>query len=87
MAKAGRAVASNSDLQAFMGLDMISIARRLEILTKNRLLEMVDVAGGAKVYALPGHKEISKGHIEKSQGQVSQTDEGEKVYHLPWKDN
>ena len=54
LAKAGRATASNTDLQAFMGLDTISIARRLEILSKNRLAEMVEVVDGARVYALPG---------------------------------
>ena len=56
LAKSGRAVASNPDLQAFMGLDMISIARRLEILTKNRLAEIVDYAEGTKVYGLSQFK-------------------------------
>jgi hypothetical protein len=82
LAKSGRAVASNEDLQAFMGLDMISIARRLEILSKNRLAEMVDVADGAKVYALPG----SRGADPKEdipQGSVTQTATGEKLYRLP----
>ena len=60
LAKSGRVVSSNSDLQAFMGLDMISISRRLEILTKNRLAEMVEVADGAKVYALPGRAASSR---------------------------
>ena len=81
LAKSGRAVASNPDLQAFMGLDQISIARRLEILTKNRLAEMVDVAGGAKVYALPGQRQ-GAGQSLSPQVQVSQTPEGEKVYKL-----
>lgn len=81
LAKSGRAVASNPDLQAFMGLDMISISRRLEILTKNRLAEMVDVAGGAKVYALPGQRQ-AVGSVPSPQVQVSRTPEGEKVYKL-----
>ncbi|HET9869796.1 MAG TPA: ATP-binding protein [bacterium] len=54
LAKSGRATAANPDLQAFMGLDTVSIARRLEVLTKNRLAEMVDVADGSRVFALPG---------------------------------
>lgn len=54
LAKSGRAVATNPDLQSFMGLDMISIVRRLEILSKNHLAEMVDIADGMRVYALPG---------------------------------
>ncbi len=54
LAKAGRATASNGDLQAFMGLDTISIARRLEILSKNRLADRVDSVDGVRVYALPG---------------------------------
>ncbi len=82
LAKSGRAVASNPDLQAFMGLDMISISRRLEILTKNRLAEMVDVAGGAKVYALPGHRANERTAATSPQVQVSQNNEGEKVYKL-----
>lgn len=53
LAKSGRVVASNSDLLAFMDLDMISIARRLEILTRNHLAEVVEVSAGTKVYALP----------------------------------
>ena len=40
-----------------MGLDMISIARRLEMLSKIQLAEMVDVADGMRVYALPGAQE------------------------------
>jgi hypothetical protein len=59
LAKSGRAVASNQDLQTYTGLDMISIARRLDILSKNRLAEMVDVADGVKVYSLLG-----LGHLE-----------------------
>jgi type II secretory pathway predicted ATPase ExeA len=81
LAKSGRAVASNPDLQAFMGLDMISISRRLEILTKNRLAEMVDVAGGAKVYALPGQRQPT-GPAPSTQVQVSRTADGEKIYKL-----
>lgn len=83
LAKSGRAVASNLDLQAFMGLDMISIARRLEMLSKNRLAEMVEVADGAKVYALPGVKgEVREGPA-RPQGRVTRTASGEKVFHLP----
>lgn len=81
LAKSGRAVASNSDLQAFMGLDMISIARRLEILSKNRLAEMVDVADGAKVYALPGSQAISEASV-RPQMRVIQTAGGEKIFNL-----
>ncbi len=79
LAKSGRAVASNSDLQAFMGLDMISIARRLEILTKNRLAEMVDVADGMKVFALPGSREQVAAAAPMK---VTKTAEGEKQYDL-----
>lgn len=82
LAKSGRAVASNSDLQAFMGLDMISISRRLEILTKSRLAEVVDVAGGAKVYALPGFRERSGDAAIESPSIVTQSADGEKVYNL-----
>jgi hypothetical protein len=57
LAKSGKAVATNPDLQSFMGLDMISIARRLEMLSKNQLAEMVDVADGMRVYSLPGAQE------------------------------
>jgi Cdc6-like AAA superfamily ATPase len=82
LAKSGRAVASNEDLQSFMGLDMISIARRLEILSKNRLAEMVDVADGAKVYALPGSRGTEpKGDLPP--GSITQTSTGEKIYRLP----
>lgn len=81
LAKSGRAVASNTDLQAFMGLDMISIVRRLEILSKNRLTEMVDVVDGTKVYALPGFKETA---AESSSGLVKMTQSanGERVFNL-----
>jgi len=81
LAKSGRAVASNSDLQAFMGLDMISLARRLEILSKNRLAEVVDMADGIKVYSLPG----SRGGALLSaapQVKVTQSAIGEKIYNL-----
>jgi len=56
LAKSGRAMSSNSDLQAFMGLDTVSISRRLDALTKNRLVEVVDYAEGSKVYGLPQGK-------------------------------
>ncbi len=82
LAKSGRAVASNSDLQAFMGLDMISIARRLEILSKNRLAEMVDVADGAKVYALPGTRETITETKSRPPVQITHTTMGEKIYNL-----
>jgi hypothetical protein len=54
LAKSGRVVASNSDLQKFLNMDTISIARRLEALAKNRLAELVDTVDGSKVYSLPG---------------------------------
>ena len=82
LAKSGRAVASNSDLQAFMGLDMISIARRLEILSKNRLAEMVDVADGAKVYALPGSRETAREEGPRPPMRVIQTAGGEKLFNI-----
>jgi len=82
LAKSGKAVASNSDLQAFMGLDVISISRRLEVLSKNRLAEMVDVANGAKVYALPGFKAAIGEPREAAQGTAQKTESGEKFYNL-----
>jgi len=82
LAKSGRAVASNSDLQAFMGLDMISIARRLETLSKNRLAEMVDVADGAKVFALPGSREAGSDAAPQPSIRVIQTAGGEKLFNL-----
>jgi hypothetical protein len=54
LAKSGRALASNSDLQAFMGLDPVSLNRRFEILVGNRLAERADVVDGSFVYCLPG---------------------------------
>lgn len=82
LAKSGRAMASNSDLQAFMGLDMISIARRFEVLSKNRLAEMVDVADGAKVYALPGSTPTGLSTEAKPQVKIAQTASGERMYKL-----
>ncbi|MGH7738614.1 MAG: ATP-binding protein [bacterium] len=82
LAKSGRAVASNSDLQAFMGLDMISIARRMEILAKNHLAEMVEVADGMKIFALPGSRSTA---IVEGPGPVTRTRltaDGEKRYDL-----
>jgi Cdc6-like AAA superfamily ATPase len=82
LSKSGRAVASNSDLQAFMGLDMISISRRLEVLSKNRLAEMVDVAEGTRVYALPGSLETPARLAPPPQVKITQTAMGEKIYNL-----
>ncbi len=82
LAKSGRAVASNSDLQSFMNMDMISIARRLEVLSKHRLAEMVEVVDGVKVYALPGGKAEGSTAAEPYAVRVSRTTEGEKVYNL-----
>jgi hypothetical protein len=82
LAKSKRAVASNSDLQAFMGLDMISIARRLEVLSKNRLVEMVDVADGVKVYALPGSGGSAPAEAVKPQVEMEKSAMGEKIYKL-----
>ena len=82
LSKSGRAVASNSDLQAFMGLDVISIGRRLEVLSKNRLTEIVDVADGAKVYALPGSRIPVEAAASKPQIKMTQSATGEKIYNL-----
>ncbi len=82
LAKSGRAVSSNSDLQAFMGLDVISISRRLEILSKNRLAEMVEVADGVKVYALPGTAVPLTIAPDKPQVKITQSAIGEKIYNL-----
>ena len=82
LAKSGKAVASNTDLQAFMGLDMISIARRMEVLSKNRLAEMIDVASGSKVYALPGFKQGAEEERVLPPIRVVQTATGEKTYNL-----
>lgn len=82
LAKSGRAVASNSDLQSFMGLDMISIARRLEILCKNRLAEMVEVVDGIKVYALPGRKNPSEPEARLVLAKTTTSASGEKIYNL-----
>jgi len=82
LAKSGRAVSSNSDLQAFMGLDIISISRRLEILVKNRLAEMVEVADGAKVYALPGTSPATAPAPARPQVKITESALGEKIYNL-----
>ncbi len=82
LAKSGRAVASNTDLQSFMGLDMISISRRLEILCKNRLVEMVEVVEGAKVYALPGRKSLSEPAARLSLVKTITSASGEKMFDL-----
>ena len=83
LAKSGRAVASNQDLQAFMGLDMVSIGRRLEILTKHHLTEMVDVADGSRVYALPGNHRQTLETIPPNQVKVTQDANGDNVFTLP----
>jgi type II secretory pathway predicted ATPase ExeA len=54
LAKSGRVMASNGDLQAFLGMDAVSLNRRFEILVKNRLADRLDVSGGSFVYGLPG---------------------------------
>jgi hypothetical protein len=82
LAKSGRAVASNTDLQSFMGLDMISISRRLEILCKNRLAEMVEVVDGVKVYALPGRKTVFEPKTRLSLVKTTASASGEKVFNL-----
>ncbi len=82
LAKSGRAVASNSDLQAYMGLDMISIARRFDVLTKNHLAEMVEVVNGSKVYALPGTKAPEESRSSLSVVKVTRDATGEKVFNL-----
>ncbi len=82
LAKSGRAVASNTDLQAFMGLDMISIVRRLEILSKNGLTEMVEVVNGTKVYALPGFKETVPENASPTLIKMTQSANGERVFNL-----
>ena len=82
LAKSGRAVASNTDLQAFMGLDMISIVRRLEVLSKNRLTEMVEVVNGTKVYALPGFKETAPEAVLSNQIRMTQSAAGERMFNL-----
>ncbi|HEY5040038.1 MAG TPA: hypothetical protein VIJ93_13300, partial [bacterium] len=82
LAKSDRVVASNPDLQAFMGLDIISIARRLEMLSKNRLAEMVNVADGVKVYALPGASASDPAEAAKPQIKMEQSAIGEKIYKL-----
>ncbi len=82
LAKSGRAVASNSDLQAYMGLDMISIARRFDVLAKNRLAEMVEVVNGSKVYALPGSKTPEENKAPLSVVKVTRNLAGEKVFNL-----
>jgi len=82
LSKSGRAVASNTDLQAFMGLDIISISRRLEILSKNKLAEVVDVADGIKVYALPGSRLSVEPTTLKTQVKMTQSTTGERIYNL-----
>jgi hypothetical protein len=82
LAKSGRAVASNTDLQSFMGLDMISIARRLEILCKNRLAEIVEVVDGVKVYALPGRKSLPESGSRSALVKTTTSASGEKIFNL-----
>jgi Cdc6-like AAA superfamily ATPase len=83
LAKSGRVVASNTDLQAFMGLDMVSVARRLEILCKNRLAEVADVVDGTKVYALPGNKFPRESAVPLSLVKTTLSATGEKMFNLP----
>lgn len=85
LAKAGRATAANTDLQAFMGLDTISISRRLEILTKNRLAEIVEVADGVKVYALPGGNLPVLPIPAAADNRFTRTSDGEKRFDLSGK--
>jgi hypothetical protein len=82
LAKSGRAVASNSDLQAFMGLDTISIARRLEILSKNKLADKVDSIDGVRVYALPGGGLIEPTTRIPAEIKSTLTSEGDKRFDL-----
>jgi hypothetical protein len=82
LAKSGRAVASNADLQSFMGLDMISIARRLEVLCKNRLAEVVEVVDGVKVYALPGRKSSFEPATRLTLVKTTISASGEKIFNL-----
>ncbi len=82
LAKSGRAVASNSDLQAFMGLDTISIARRLEILSKNKLADKVDSIDGVRVYALPGGGLIEPATRIPADIKSTLTSEGDKRFDL-----
>lgn len=83
LAKSGRAMASNPDLQAFMGLDMISITRRLEVLCKHRLAEAVGVADGAKVYALPRSRDSVSVTLVRPPVQATPAAADEKPYVLP----
>jgi hypothetical protein len=82
LAKSGRAVASNSDLQSFMRLDMISIARRLEILSKNHLAQVVEVVDGVKVYALPGSPYSHELKAPLTLVKITRSATGEKVFNL-----
>lgn len=54
LAKSGRALSSNRDLQAFAGLDSASLARRFEILVRSGLAETAGVTPEGPVYALSG---------------------------------
>lgn len=87
LSKSGRATASNSDLQAFMGLDLVSVQRRLEILAKNRLAEMVEVVKGARVYALPGsgNPSASGDEAKGPGGSVGRSQKGERMFLLDGK--
>jgi len=60
---------------------MISLSRRLEILSKNRLAEVVDFADGIKVYSLPGSRE-GVGSVSTPQMKITQSAIGEKIYNL-----
>jgi type II secretory pathway predicted ATPase ExeA len=52
--KSKRVVASNSDFQSFMNLDMVSLNRRLESLAKLQLIRQVDSVNGFTVYSIKG---------------------------------
>jgi hypothetical protein len=68
-----------------MGLDTISISRRLEILTKNRLAEIVEVADGVKVYALPGGNLPALPIPAAADNRFTRTSDGEKRFDLSGK--
>ena len=83
LAKSGRVMAANGDLQAFLGLDAVSLNRRFESLAKNHLADRLDVSGGSFVYGLPGSgiPEADKPTTEKAVGR-SAPFKDEKIYLL-----
>lgn len=68
LAKSERVMATNGDLQAFLGMDAVSLNRRFEVLVKSRLAERLDVSGGSFVYGLPGGEVSLPGETEPSKG-------------------